>query len=164
MNTSEEKRRAWMRGPGAGDLIDIVGDRYRVLARHGETDGAYTLIDALVAPGGGPPPHIHSREEEGFYILEGEMAFYSDGERMTAGPGAFVHLPKGSAHRFANETDAPVRSLMFIAPGGLEDFFTECGATPASLDAPVSAFGDTDIAKILAAAPRYGLTIQGPEG
>jgi mannose-6-phosphate isomerase-like protein (cupin superfamily) len=54
-----------------GRTIAVVGDVYRFLATGEDTNGKYALFEAIVPPGGGPPPHVHSREEEGFYILEG---------------------------------------------------------------------------------------------
>ena len=62
-----------LRSPGKGRTISVVGDVYRFLATGAETNGKYALWEAIVPPGGGPPPHVHSREEEGFYILEGEI-------------------------------------------------------------------------------------------
>ena len=67
--------RAVIRDAGAGRTVAVVGDVYRFLATGEDTNGKYALWEALVPPGGGPPPHVHSREEEGFYILEGEITF-----------------------------------------------------------------------------------------
>src|SRR5207249_97192 len=93
-----------IRTPGAGRLIGVVGDIYRFLATGEDTDGKYALWEAIVPPGGGPPPHIHSREEEGFYVLEGELAFQIDGQRLVATPGTFANMPVGSLHSFRNES------------------------------------------------------------
>ena len=56
--------------PPQGRIVAVLGDVYRFLATGEDTDGKYALWEATVPPGGGPPPHVHSREEEGFYILE----------------------------------------------------------------------------------------------
>ena len=61
--------------------VSVVGDVYRFLATGEDTDGKYALWEAVVPPGGGPPPHVHSREEEGFYVLEGEITFQVAEER-----------------------------------------------------------------------------------
>ena len=61
-----------VKGPNEGKRIGIVGDIYRFLATGEETGGQYALLEAVVLPGGGPPPHIHSREDETFYVQEGE--------------------------------------------------------------------------------------------
>src|SRR5580658_7068820 len=106
--------------PAAGRTIGVVGDVYRFLATGDETDGKYAICEALVPPGGGPPPHIHSREEESFYILAGELAIYVGERRLVAQPGTFVNVPIGTLHRFCNETDKPVRMLITVTPAGLE--------------------------------------------
>src|ERR1700691_6210917 len=100
-----------LRKSGDGRTIGVVGDVYRFLATGDETDGKYALIEALVPPGGGPPPHIHSREEEAFYILEGELTLFVGEQRIAARAGTFANVPVGTLHRFRNEGDKPVRLL-----------------------------------------------------
>lgn len=68
-----------LRKSDEGRTIAIAGDISRLLATGEETDGKYAKWEAIVPPGGGPPPHIHSREEEGFYVLKGEIT-YSTGD------------------------------------------------------------------------------------
>jgi mannose-6-phosphate isomerase-like protein (cupin superfamily) len=94
--------KATIRTPGQGRTVAVVGDVYRFLATGDETDGRYATWEALVPPGGGPPPHVHSREEESFYVLEGEVVFTVNGERTVATAGTFANLPVGSLHSFRN--------------------------------------------------------------
>jgi len=84
-----------IRSPGQGPVISVVGDIYRFLAVGEETGGAYALWEANVLPGGGPPPHTHSREEESFYILDGEVTFLVGKERLVGTPGMFINMPIG---------------------------------------------------------------------
>ena len=91
-----------IRTPQQGRTVGLVGDVYRFLATGEDTNGKYTLIHALVGPGGGPPPHVHSREDEGFYILEGEITFTINGERVVATAGMFANMPVGTPHSFKN--------------------------------------------------------------
>src|SRR6476646_5288540 len=86
------------RKPDEGRTIAVVGDLYRFLATGDETDGKYAMFEAIVPPGGGPPPHIHSREEEGFYILEGEITFTIDGKPLVATAGMVANMPVGRPH------------------------------------------------------------------
>ena len=86
-----------VRTTSEGPTIGVVGDVYRFLATGAETDGRYALFEAIVPPRGGPPPHIHSREEEGFYILEGDVTFQINGERRVASAGTFANMPVGSS-------------------------------------------------------------------
>jgi len=71
---------------------------YRFLATGEDTNGKYALWEAIVPPGGGPPSHVHSREEEGFYILEGEITFHIGGERIMTTAGMFANMPVGTRH------------------------------------------------------------------
>src|SRR6202051_4810108 len=110
-----------------GRTIAVVGDVYRFLATGDDTNGKYALFEALVGPGGGPPPHIHSREEEGFYVLEGEITIQIGDERFVAGAGAFATMRVGSWHSFTNESKKTARMLISVAPAGLEKMFFEVG-------------------------------------
>src|SRR3954447_20302940 len=94
--------RAVVRQPGEGRSIAVVGDVYRFLAVGENTNGKYALWEAVVPPGGGPPPHVHSREEEGFYVLEGVITFQIGGERLVAEAGTFANMPVGTPHSFRN--------------------------------------------------------------
>src|SRR5713101_6517519 len=90
--------------PGEGRTVAVVGDVYRFLATGEDTNGKYALWEALVPPGGGPLPHVHSREEEGFYILEGEITFTIGDNRLVASAGMFANMPAGTPHSFKNES------------------------------------------------------------
>ncbi len=113
--------------PPQGRTIAVVGDVYRFLATGDDTNGKYALWEAIVPPGGGPPPHVHSREEEGFYILEGEITFTINGERVVAKAGMFANMPVGTPHSFKNESSKTARLLISVAPAGLEKMFFEFG-------------------------------------
>src|SRR5580700_7049034 len=87
-----------------GRTVAVVGDVYRFLATGEDTNGKYALWEAIVPPGGGPPPHVHSREEEGFYILEGEITLHFGEEQIVASAGMFANMPVGTPHSFKNES------------------------------------------------------------
>ena len=145
-----------------GRTIAVVGDVYRFLATGEDTNGKYALIEALVPPGGGPPPHVHSREEEGFYILEGEITFTVNGEQVVAKAGTFANMPVGTPHSFKNESSQTARMLISVAPAGLEQMFFEVGVPLA--EGATTALPPTkeEIEKLLAVAPRYGVEIKVP--
>jgi mannose-6-phosphate isomerase-like protein (cupin superfamily) len=145
-----EQRKLKVVRPGEGRTVHVVGDTYRFLAVGGDTDRGYFLMEATTPPGGGPPLHYHTREEEGFYILDGEFEFAADGETVRAGPGTFLTLPKLSRHMLKNVGDRPGRMLVLCAPAGIEDFF---------------AAGDGQGSEeLVAAAARHGIHIIPPEG
>ena len=112
-------------------------------------------------PGEGPPPHIHSREEEGFYVLEGQITFQIGDERLTAGAGTYANMPIGSLHSFRNDTQQVARMLISVAPAGLEQMFFEVGR-PIAADEPPGPPTPEEIEKLLAIAPKYGIEIRLP--
>jgi quercetin dioxygenase-like cupin family protein len=135
------------------------GDHYTFLVTGEETGGAYFAMEALVPPDGGPPPHIHTREDETFYLLEGQIEFLLGEELVLAGPGDFVNVPRGTVHRFRNTGSKPARMVLTFTPAGIEDWFAE------TLERAPNDVGVEDVpdnieevaARYVAAAPRYGL-------
>jgi len=146
----------------SGRTIAGVGDVYRFLAMGSDTNGKYAQWEAIVPPGGGPPPHVHSREEEGFYILEGEITFHVDDQRIVATKGMFANMPIGTRHSFRNESDQPARMIITVAPAGLENMFFEVGVPLAEGDRTAPPPTKEEIDKLLAAAPNYGIQISAP--
>jgi quercetin dioxygenase-like cupin family protein len=135
------------------------GDHYTFLVTGEESGGAYFAMEALVPPGGGPPPHIHTREDETFYLLEGEIEFLLGSELITAGPGDFVNVPRGTVHRFRNAGTETARLVLTFTPAGIERWFDET-LEPAPNDVPVEDVPDNldeVAARYVAEAPKYGL-------
>jgi quercetin dioxygenase-like cupin family protein len=99
---------------------------FSVLAGSEQTDGRFGLMEMVAPKGREPSRHLHYTDDEGFYVLEGELIFYIGEEIYEAGPGTFVFLPRGIPHSYAFETDV-VRMLSIIAPGGLEGHFRILG-------------------------------------
>jgi quercetin dioxygenase-like cupin family protein len=151
-----------LRPVGRGRTVAVVGDVYRFLAMSQDTGGKYALWEAIVAPSGGPPPHVHSREEEGFYVLEGEVTFTINGERVVATAGTFANMPIGTLHSFKNESDRPARMLISVAPAGLEQMFFEIGVPLAEGATTALPPAKEEIERLLAVAPRYGIDIELP--
>lgn len=145
-----------------GRTIAVVGDVYRFLATGAETNGKYAVWEAIVPVRGGPPPHVHSREEEGFYILEGEITFTIDAERVVATTGMFANMPVGTPHSFKNESDRPAKMLISVAPAGLEQMFVEVGVPLAEGSTTALPPTKEEIEKLLAIAPKYGVEIRLP--
>ncbi len=149
-----------LRTPGEGRTIAVVGDVYRFLATGDDTNGIYAMWEAVVPPGGGPPPHVHSREEEGFYVPEGEVTFTVNGERLVAGPGTFANMPVGTPHSFKNESARPAKMLISVAPAGLERMFIAVGVPVEPGTTTAAPPTKDEIEKLL--APAYGIEIRLP--
>ena len=153
---------ATVRNSTEGRTIAVVGDVYRFLATGEDTNGKYALWEAIVPPGGGPPPHVHSREEEGFYILEGEITLQVGEKRLIATAGMFANMPVGTPHSFKNESSKPAKMLISVAPAGLEKMFFEVGVPVAHGATTAAPTTKEEIEKMLAIAPKYGIEIRLP--
>jgi len=157
-----EKPAPIVRGPEDGECIYAGGDLYRFLAIKDETNGSYGLWEAIVPPGGGPPPHLHRNEEEGFYLIEGRITVYAEGMEIEAVPGSFVYLPRGSKHWFRNNSDSNAKMLVLVAPGGMEGMFRETGSAVEDRNDPIPSFTDAEKQRILQVGSKYGIEIQKP--
>jgi quercetin dioxygenase-like cupin family protein len=115
--------------------ISVAGGTYTILVTGEETSGRYCLIDMLVPPGGGPPPHRHDFEEM-FTILEGEIELNFRGEASHARAGSTVNIPANAPHSFKNKSDQPARLLCMCTPSGQEEFFMAIGDPVDSRTAP----------------------------
>jgi mannose-6-phosphate isomerase-like protein (cupin superfamily) len=98
-----------------------------MLAAGEETEGKYAMFEAIVPPGGWPPLHIHSREEESFWVLEGRITFQLGEDRFVAEVGTFLNLPVGSLHSFKNESGERARLLISVAPPVWRKCFSKWG-------------------------------------
>jgi quercetin dioxygenase-like cupin family protein len=141
---------------GEGERLWIVGDTMTLKATGETTGGQLVLLENLTAPGGGPPPHVHTREDEFFYVLDGSFEIRVGDELHELGPGGFAYVRSGTVHNFRNTADAASRILVGFTPAGMEGFFRESGrsATDAGAAPPVD---EDEIARTMAAAPKYGV-------
>jgi quercetin dioxygenase-like cupin family protein len=123
-----------------------------------ETGGAYGLMEHLVTAASNPPMHVQNDEEEGFYVLDGEVEFEVDGTVLVGRPGAFAFVPRGAKHTFRVLTET-ARMLVIAsggAPnGGLESFFAAVGAPAPAPVLPVPSAPDVD--KLVAEATPRGI-------
>jgi len=148
--------------PGTGKTYCAVGDKYVILATGEQTGGAYCLAEATVPPGGGPPPHYHTREEECFYVLEGEITFTVEGKTVVGTPGTFVQIPREVPHAFTNASQRPARMLIQCVPAGFDRFLAEFATELPSPDAPPLPPSPAEIEKLLRVAPNYGIVLLPP--
>ena len=120
---------------GEGERIWFVADTLTLKATAASTDKSYTVVECLTAPGGGPPPHVHTREDEFWYVLDGTFEIHIGDKVHAVGPGGFAFGPRGTPHHFRNTAATPSRILLGFTPGGIEGFFRESGQ-PATNDGP----------------------------
>jgi mannose-6-phosphate isomerase-like protein (cupin superfamily) len=145
---------------GEGQALWFLRNRMSVKATADSTGGAFGLVESLMAPGFSPPMHVHHREDESFYILEGELTLQCGERQFRAGAGAFVFLPRDVPHTFVVEGDRPARMLTFLTPGGGEGVFIEGGRPPERDGLPPATPPDINALKRVSA--RFGAEIVGP--
>ena len=140
--------------------LAVVGDTYTFLVTGTDTAGRYALIDMLIPPAGGPPPHRHDFEEM-FHVLEGEIEVTLREATSTAAAGVTVNIPANAPHRFHNATESPVRLLYLVSPAGLEKYFQHFGDPLPSRTSPAPELSEADrgarMAKAVELAPQYGI-------
>ena len=150
------------RAAGSGPATWAMGGLFERVAGGAETGG---LLDASLVtqpPGIAPPLHVHTREAEAWYLLEGTLTYQAGDERVDLEPGGFIYLPQGLPHGFRTTGTAPVRYLALALPGGVLGLYDEVGTPTAERRLPDGGVTGEDVARWLAAAPRYGLQIVGP--
>lgn len=145
--------------PAEGRAYWLVGDRVTIKLTGAETGGAYSLFDLSVLPGGGPPPHLHHREDEAFYVLEGEFEIWSSEGSRRVGPGSFIFGPRGLPHTFKNVGPERGRLQVITSPSGFEHFVTALGTPSGSAD-EAPAF--PDIPTVIRVAAEHGIEILPP--
>ena len=105
----------------------IPGALFHFLATGEQTNQAFSLIYVEVYKGNEPPAHVHHREDENYYILEGAIRFWVGDQVLDAKAGDLVHLPKGVPHKFELQSEC-VKELMWMTPSGLEKWFWDNSA------------------------------------
>jgi quercetin dioxygenase-like cupin family protein len=139
----------------AGDPVWFLGARTWERATAAQSGGALGIVEHLLEPGFGSPYHLHHNEDEEFFVIEGQIRFFSEGQSWVAGAGGFAFLPREIAHGFRVEGDAPARVLLMVTPGGFEGFVTE-------LSEPAPPTAAPDMARLMQVAANYGIDILGP--
>lgn len=124
--SSQNSRPPFVQPPAGGNVLHAFGEVVTIHLGGSETDGKFTLWTEVTPPGGGPPPHLHEREDEVFYVLEGRAEFLVDNEWRPAGSGAVAFLPRGSRHTFRNPGPGDLKMLVQTSPAGFEVFFGRC--------------------------------------
>ncbi len=148
------------------DTYHLLGNLLRFLVRSHETGGAYSLTEALVAPGAGAPPNRHPADGEVFYVIDGEFEFTVEDRTILANAGTCVPVPDGAVHAFRNAGTAPGRLLIINSPGrDHEAFFSEAGDAlpPGTRELPPPS-GAPDIPRLVEIGRQHGLEFLLPPG
>jgi len=145
---------------GEGQSVWSLGGRFTVKVAEANADGRFSLVEAVAFRSTEPPLHIHHREDEAWYVLDGHMTFYVGDEVIEADAGSFVYAPSGLAHTFTVDVE-PTRVLVFASPAGFEHFALELGE-PAMSDKPPAGLAVPNPDVLGPVAQRYGIEVVGP--
>lgn len=149
---------------GEREGLWFIDSLVNVLVRGDQTGGGMAMVEFLAPSGSMPPLHVHAREEETFYVLEGELEFYiGTSAPARVGPGGCAVAPRGVPHSFKAISSEPSRFLIVTSPAGFEDFVAEVSDPAPELSLP-PADVPPDMGRIMAAAEKAGITIMGPPG
>jgi mannose-6-phosphate isomerase-like protein (cupin superfamily) len=132
---------AFVLAPGEGRSIDLGAFAMTVKADSDETNGAFSLLEAVEPPGFGPPLHIHHDAAEAFYVLEGEYLMFLDDRQVSCPAGSFIFIPAGVPHGF-KVGSTPSRKLNFYFPAAMIGYFDDLSAAIGRGDADESLLGE----------------------
>jgi mannose-6-phosphate isomerase-like protein (cupin superfamily) len=147
--------------PGEGPAVWVAGVRHVTKVSADQTGGAFAVVEAVVPPWAGPPPHVHAHEAEAFIVLDGTFELLVEDRTVVLEAGGFAYVPAGTVHTFLNVGEADGRLLAVISPGGFEGYFDAVG-TPVVEGEGAPAFDEAAVGRMLAHAPAYGLTFPLP--
>jgi quercetin dioxygenase-like cupin family protein len=133
-----------------------------VLLSAEDTGGTFSLVESVMRPGTEPPYHIHQREDETFYILEGHVSVMVDGVVHECRKGDTIFLPRGIPHTFRVRSEI-ARAMNFITPGGFEKYFQAIGKPALSLDAPAPGSPSPDLFEVAGRAAAANGVLLVPE-
>src|SRR5262250_1386760 len=108
-----------------GSMVSVLGEIISFKITGEETGGPLCVVELTAFPDNGPPPHIHHREDESFYILDGAFSFLLGDRTTEAGPGFFCRVPRGTLHTYQNVGTQPGKALVILTPAGFEKFWME---------------------------------------
>jgi quercetin dioxygenase-like cupin family protein len=140
--------------PGEGERLGVGGSSVTIKATGEDAEGAFYLGEVLIEPGfPGPPPHVHDKLHDMFYVLEGVLTVRVGEETRELAAGSFVCVPPGVVHTFSNPRSEPVRILNMNTPGGWENYMRDLAAA--------SGAGPPSPAEITKIASKYDFRVAG---
>lgn len=135
--------------PDGGDPLRIGEGQFIHKVKSRDTHGVFSVVEVVTPPQGKVALHVHEREDELVYVLDGTIEVTLGDQTMTAVPGVLALLPRGIPHGFTNVGDVPSRVLDTILPGGFDAYFVEM--------AELYSKGEPDPEKVDALSRKYAI-------
>jgi quercetin dioxygenase-like cupin family protein len=150
-------------GPGEGEALWFLGSLVTMKASAETTAGGVMVTENLAPRGSGSPLHVHRREDEWFYVIEGQLTFWVGGEVIEAPAGSFVYGPRDIPHTFIVSSEQ-ARFLLVTEPGDFGGFVRALAEAAPHLAIPPAPTEPPDMGAMTAIAAEYGIEILGPPG
>jgi quercetin dioxygenase-like cupin family protein len=145
--------------PGEREAVWWQGALFRIVGRRETTGGALGMVEAHFWEGMATPLHVHTGEDESFFVLDGRIRFRLGDEEMVLGPGELFFGPRGTPHCF-KVLEGGARAIVIVTPGGFEEMFIEGGLPVTDPEQPPSREYDLD--HVVELSRKYGMQVVGP--
>jgi quercetin dioxygenase-like cupin family protein len=159
--TPAEQDAPFVVGPGQGRAIWHIDTLMTFKARAADTGGRLAVWEQVLPHRSSPPLHVHSEDDEAWFVLDGTLTFQVQDATLTAEPGSFVWAPRGLPHTF--RVDSPTARVLGLAlPAGFDRFVLATGRPAESAGLPPPPQGPPDMAALIGAAREHGMDVLGP--
>ena len=150
-------------GPTEGESFWFFGTLVTLKTTSESTGGRVMVTENLGPRGTGSPLHVHHREDEWFYVMEGELTLWVGGQVITAPAGAFVYGPRDVPHTFTVSSEQ-ARYLLVTEPASFDRFVRAVGEPAARVEIPPAPTAPPDMGRVMQLAAESGMEILGPPG
>jgi quercetin dioxygenase-like cupin family protein len=147
---------------GHGRATWAMGSLFETLVTAGQTGGSLDAAMVTQPPGLATPLHVHTREAEAWFVLDGTLTYRAGDQLVDLAGGDFIYLPRDVPHAFRITGDRPANYLVLAVPGHILDLYDEVGTAAPERRLPDGGIPPADIARWLELAPSYGLRVVGP--
>jgi quercetin dioxygenase-like cupin family protein len=162
-DAAEETRDVVVTSSGGSSVATwAMGALFERLVGAGETGGQLGAAIVTQPPGSATPLHVHTREAEAWYLLEGAMTYRAGADTVRLVAGDFIYLPRDVPHAFRTTGPVSSRFLALTVPGELLDIYDEVGSPASERRLPDGGLPAAEVSRWIELAPRYGLRIVGP--
>jgi len=127
---------------GSGANFNLLGLSTTIKVTAAQSGGAYVLYEQIVLPGMGVPPHVHTREDEVFFVLDGEVEFLAGDQSVIAKAGDVLHAPRGVPHAYKGVGEVPAKIRFLVSPGEIEGMFAQLASWPSDVPPDLAKLGD----------------------